>query len=494
MLQKMRSVVVLTLLATLVVASTAQWTLRTNEWSWFDISPVSRVRYGNGTHWVERPMLTHFDRCSDDRFDGDLSAKYPEMWQSDTPRYCEKGPSIYDTSNTVRPDMTAPTHMNPNMPYIDLTRLSPRGRGSRSVLTSDTDTPEASRPAPNGGEFRISCGFSHFAFDDPLVFPGRRGASHLHMFFGNTRTSAFSTRDSIINSGNSTCSGGILNRSAYWVPAMIDTTGKPLVPDSALWYYKSANVNGSLMNPVPPGLSMIAGNASAKSVETNDGRFWFHCESDPDYTYRRPWIRNCNGTDDILHVFISFKQCWDGVNLQVSDNKRHMADPITFDACPSTHPYAIPEIALNIHWKVPAGVDTSKWRLSSDAYSKDLPSGYSMHADFMSGWNKDAMNTMVEHIYHARRDTHANNLGNGTRLEDTGYGEPVAYPLWAHKATPEDYENQARMAVQPVPAPQPSSSSQGPSTAGAVNSSAVANVSKFTVMIAFVVISLALLM
>jgi hypothetical protein len=484
-----RNAVVLTLLAALVVASTAQWTLRTGEWGWFEISPVSRVRFGNGTHWVERPMLTPFDRCSDDRFGGDLRAKYPSMFQSNASRYCEKGPALYDTSNTVRPDMTAPTHKNPNMPFIDLTKLSPRGRGSRSILMSNTDTPDPGRPAPAGGEFRISCGFSHFAFDDPLVFPGKRGASHLHMFFGNTRTSAFSTRDDIANTGNSTCAGGILNRSAYWVPAMIDTTGKPLVPDSALWYYKSAGVNATSIKPVPPGLSMIAGNASAKSPETNDAQFWFYCKSDPDYTYRRPWIRNCNGTDDILTAFISFKQCWDGVNLQVSDNKRHMANAVGVE-CPSTHPYAIPNIALNIHWNVPAGADTSKWRLSSDAYSKDLPSGYSMHADFMSGWNKDAMNTMVEHIYHARRDTHANNLGNGTHLQGVGFGEDVAYPLWAHKATPEDYENQARMPAQPLSEPV----SQGPSAAGAVTSSTVSCARNFSLLITLFVNFIALVL
>jgi hypothetical protein len=108
----------------------------------------------------------------------------------------------------------------------------------------------------------------------------------------------------------------------------------------------------------------------------------------------------------------------------------------------------------------------------------------------MSGWNKDAMNTMVEHIYHARRDTHANNLGNGTHLQGVGFGEDVAYPLWAHKATPEDYENQARMPAQPLSEPV----SQGPSAAGAVTSSTVSCARNFSLLITLFVNFIALVL
>ena len=53
------------------------------------------------------------------------------------------------------------------------------------------------------GAFRVPCAVSHFSFNDPIVHPGKPGASHLHMFFGNTGTDANSTVDSILNSGNS---------------------------------------------------------------------------------------------------------------------------------------------------------------------------------------------------------------------------------------------------------------------------------------------------
>jgi hypothetical protein len=49
-------------------------------------------------------------------------------------------------------------------------------------------------PSANGhGAFAPACAFSHMAFDDPIVFPGQSGRSHLHTFFGNTARPASST-------------------------------------------------------------------------------------------------------------------------------------------------------------------------------------------------------------------------------------------------------------------------------------------------------------
>ena len=75
------------------------------------------------------------------------------------------------------------------------------------------------------------------AFDDPIVAPGGPGASHPHVFFGNTAIDAYSTITSIQTTGNSTCAGGIANRSGYWVPAIVDTRdNRPLVPVDILVY------------------------------------------------------------------------------------------------------------------------------------------------------------------------------------------------------------------------------------------------------------------
>src|SRR5215210_4308885 len=47
------------------------------------------------------------------------------------------------------------------------------------------------------GAFRFSCLPGHIARDDPIVYPGQPGKSHLHQFFGNTDTDANSTYQSL---------------------------------------------------------------------------------------------------------------------------------------------------------------------------------------------------------------------------------------------------------------------------------------------------------
>ena len=112
------------------------------------------------------------------------------------------------------------------------------------------------------GQVRSACGYSHMAYDDPIVFAGSPGASHLHVFFGNTTTDANSTQQSL-DAGNSTCRGGTANRSAYWVPAIIDTgLNQPVVPDGTITYYKDNGMSpaGGPMTSLPNGLRMIGGN------------------------------------------------------------------------------------------------------------------------------------------------------------------------------------------------------------------------------------------
>ena len=130
-------------------------------------------------------------------------------------------------------------------------------------------TEAASRP-DNGtvgdGQFRAACEYSHFSYDDPIVFPGQPGRSHLHMFYGNTEADAFTTTDSLVNSGGATCNGFELNRSAYWSPALLDGEGNIVVPDAIILYYKTkqpANVK-----PMPQGLQMIAGNVASQSRQS----------------------------------------------------------------------------------------------------------------------------------------------------------------------------------------------------------------------------------
>ena len=46
--------------------------------------------------------------------------------------------------------------------------------------------PSAQPAGETVGAFRFICQASHEAYNDPIVFPGQPGKSHLHTFFGNT--------------------------------------------------------------------------------------------------------------------------------------------------------------------------------------------------------------------------------------------------------------------------------------------------------------------
>ena len=58
--------------------------------------------------------------------------------------------------------------------------------------------------AAQPGQFVLRCGYSHTLMDDPIVFPGQPGASHMHDFFGNVGVNASSTVESML-AAQTTC-------------------------------------------------------------------------------------------------------------------------------------------------------------------------------------------------------------------------------------------------------------------------------------------------
>lgn len=296
-------------------------------------------------------------------------------------------------------------------PFIDVTKI-PVGLPGVG-FDQFKYTSEQPGPSDGTGAFRTACDMSHMAFDDPIVFPGQVGRSHLHVFFGNTLANAHSTARSIATTGNSTCRGGTLNRSAYWVPAMIDTrTGAPVKPSTSSFYYKTGynGIAPSSVNALPQGLRMIAGDAKNAAPS---GPFTYKCEG-----AARPMdgksIPNCEAGSE-LWMNLTFPQCWDGRNLDSPDHKSHMSYPIG-GKCPSTHPVAVPEVSFHIVYPIRAA-DTSKhYRLSSDTYGSSLPAGYSSHGDWFNGWKPEAMDAFVKGCDRPAKDCHSHLLGDGREI------------------------------------------------------------------------------
>jgi hypothetical protein len=293
--------------------------------------------------------------------------------------------------------------------------------------------PTTERPVDTDlGAFRTSCTFSKMARIDPIVFPGTVGQSHLHTFFGNTAVNENSTSDTLLAFGNSTCRGGIANRSAYWVPTMIDTaTGHPVAPDEINVYYKSGVFTGDkLSRGIPPGLRMVAGNPAATVPRTDADVFAyrFKCIGGPNDENDKygSAIPNCDlGASVWQEVF--FPQCWDGVNLDSPDHKSHMSYPVAVPdpsstrgwqmlVCPSSHPVILPSISFNVVYTAKTKDAALKWRLASDNYDPAKPGGYSSHGDWFNGWRHDVSEAWFRNCLVAKKDCHSHLLGDGRMI------------------------------------------------------------------------------
>jgi len=260
------------------------------------------------------------------------------------------------------------------------------------------------------GNFRISCRYSHMNYDDSIIFPGQAGRAHLHTYFGNIGSDANSTGQSLLTTGNSTCDGGIGNRSSYWVPSLIDANNGALVPTGIGIYYKSGyqGISPQDVSPtLPIGLKIIAGDARATSPQAS--YVSWECRSTGE---RSTAIPACP-QGSYLQSHILFPQCWDGVNLDSADHKSHMAYGQYGNGCPASHPVAIPEITYNVDYIVGAG-GTAGWKLSSDMYSG--PGGYSLHADIVTAWDPAISSQWLNNCTRQNADCGVGHISDTTEL------------------------------------------------------------------------------
>lgn len=300
------------------------------------------------------------------------------------------------------------------MPAVDISKnMTPAIGYSELRIQPTTELPTAS----GDGAFRVACQPSHMGNDDPIVYPNQPGAAHHHTFFGNTSTSAKSDLMHMDIAGNSTCTGGSMNHSAYWIPSMINTaTNQPVKPTGAIFYYKSWDVPNALIKQPPKGLRMIAGNSKATDAATSTGRYSCVTPSNGSGT---PWsqtIPNCSAGTTLLMQII-FPQCWDGINLDSPNHKDHMAEAsqgiMTANKCPASHPVGIPQVAMSINFDVTATDQTKNWRLASDNYANTIAGGYSSHADWVNGWPETTMTGFMKNCLNKGLDCHAHLLGDG---------------------------------------------------------------------------------
>ncbi len=267
--------------------------------------------------------------------------------------------------------------------------------------------------------FRFRCKASHLQYDDPIVFPGQPGKSHLHMFFGNRLANGNSTYESLRQTGDGSCDGGPLNRSAYWMPALMNENGKVVVPDHVTIYYK--NQPGT--NRIPRGLKMIFGY----DHRYPDKKFGGWKCSNVSGKFSTIGEVTC-GTDGNIMAEIHSQACWDGKNLDSPDHRSHMAAGIWNQygeaQCPATHPVVIPAFTMLVVWSHTGYAEYSKWRLSSDhvsphdSKSAALPGGTSFHADWFGAWDDSVMDMWHDGCMDGFKNCSAGHLGMGKMLKE----------------------------------------------------------------------------
>ncbi|MFI5839130.1 DUF1996 domain-containing protein [Catenuloplanes sp. NPDC051500] len=227
-------------------------------------------------------------------------------------------------------------------------------------------------------EFLADCPYTHRLPDDPIIFPGLPGASHMHSFFGATVTNAMTNLSDLLNS-QTTCNPRE-DTSSYWVPTLYQDN-VPVEPTIVTFYYLGEGVRDDIIattQPIPQGLRIVAGNAKATGPNDNTISRW-SCLHAGQVGSSHDFVNCPAGT--MLESYLDFPQCWNGRDLDSSDHKSHMAYPVN-QACPSTHPVPVPKLRQVLRY--PVSGDPGRLRLASGG-------GFTMHGDFFNAWPVEEM-------------------------------------------------------------------------------------------------------
>jgi hypothetical protein len=247
----------------------------------------------------------------------------------------------------------------------------------------------APRPVPANSvrvpEFNASCLYSHSKPDDPIVFPGMAGASHMHSFIGNRSTDANTTTATLLRNAGTSCKPAE-DLSAYWIPTLYER-GRVVEPKDVVVYYGSRLSDPAATVPFPQGFRMIAGDARLQAPTPAGSVNQFYCAGAGGEIGRSAdgnWPLCAPGAT--LMFQLVFPDCWDGVHLDSPTHKAHVA--YTYDGrCGGNFPVAIPSISFLIAY--PTSGTADGFELASKMAS-------SMHGDAFLAWDNDALGHRVK--------------------------------------------------------------------------------------------------
>ncbi|KAK0472168.1 hypothetical protein IW261DRAFT_1596974 [Armillaria novae-zelandiae] len=264
---------------------------------------------------------------------------------------------------------------------------------------------------------------------DPIQQPGSNPSQHVHTVHGGSNFAPSSTYQTMRQSQCTSCQVG-QDLSNYWFPKLYFRDPKTGLFESVangglLIYYQNrgsmdvAN-GGTGLKAFPEGFRMITGDPRKRSFQYPTGLgtqaelaeraiAWIclrYTTSNPDYggTGGFPTTDCEAGFQSRLH----FPACWDGVNVDSSDHKSHVAFLSQLDNgdCPSTHPVGLMKLFYEITWNIHdfAG----RWDANDGwpfVYGHSDPTGYGWHGDFQNGWDVDALQRAIDQCNNPDNDT-----------------------------------------------------------------------------------------
>jgi hypothetical protein len=245
--------------------------------------------------------------------------------------------------------------------------------------------------------------------DDPIVFPGQPGASHLHDFFCNAATTANSSYEQMIAAPTSCPSG---DTAGYWAPALykdgvkIDPAGSPT--KQQIYFRDSNYASSDDIRAFPPNFKMVVGDAKATSLEDANAvdpsgigsrigtEIYWGC-SDNSESEKSPTPVNCS--TGIISLHIGFPTCWNGILVAGDQVKARTMRWTSGGDCPSGFPIKLPRLIARFEY--PVGTDSSGITLASGPT-------YTVHADFWNTWHQPSLEFLVQNCLNAGVDCGTN--------------------------------------------------------------------------------------
>ncbi len=242
----------------------------------------------------------------------------------------------------------------------------------------------ATSTEPDEPTFGVRCDFSHRNNDDPIVYPGKRGAAHSHDFFGNRSTKYNSSYKSLL-AAKTTCTRPE-DTSAYWIPT-VKWNNNTITASRGIFYYRANGKDPATVKPHPAGLKVVP----------NTGVEW-RCEGGA-YSATPP-AQCSNGQ---LGVRVIFPDCVSTdeqgrARLDSADHRSHVVYAVLQSdgkrACPpdkhspETDSIPVPTLSVIVRFLIPT--TAGKVTLSSGEAS-------TLHADFFNAWKQEELDRLVKH-------------------------------------------------------------------------------------------------